>query len=163
MAGESTSHRVGPVYRVSRVLILFVYAFATACAIILAIAFFLELFNASMSAPFVRWVFRASTRIMQPFRGIFPAVEGESGSVFDPSLLFGMFMYWLFAMGMHAAVGWIDRKIAAARAADMWVSSPPAAGAAVAPASERTVQIPPASPPAGTASRPGGSGTGTVG
>jgi hypothetical protein len=52
-------------------------------------AFFLELFNANKSTPFVEWVDRAATRIMQPFRGIFPPVEGESGSVFDPALLFG--------------------------------------------------------------------------
>ena len=33
-------------------------------------------------------------------------MAGESsGSVFDPSLLFGMFMCWLFAMGMHGRRG----------------------------------------------------------
>jgi uncharacterized protein YggT (Ycf19 family) len=164
MARESTAHGVGPVYRVSKVLILFVYAFATACVIILATAFFLQLFNASTSAPFVRWVYRASTRIMEPFRGIFPDVEGQSGSVFDASMLFGIFMYGLFAMGMHAAVGWIDRKIAAARAAEMWGSSQAVSTAAVPPAPERTVQIPPAVPPAGTPSGPaGGSGSGWAG
>ena len=104
-----------PGLRVSRVLILFVYGFAIACTIILAMAFFLELFNANEGTPFVEWVFRATDRIMQPFRGIFPATESEGGSVFDPSLLFAMFMYWLLALGMHALVNWIDRKIAAAR------------------------------------------------
>ncbi len=52
---------------------------------------------------------------MQPFRGIFLAVEGESGSIFDPALLFAIFMYWLLALGMHALIGWLDRKIAAVR------------------------------------------------
>ena len=102
-------------FRVSRVLVLFIYGFAIVCTVILAMAFFLELFNANEATPFVRWVFRATDRIMQPFRGIFPAVEGESGSVFDPALLFAMFMYWLLALGMHALIGWIDRKIAAVR------------------------------------------------
>jgi len=102
-------------FRVSRGLILFVYGFAIACTVILAMAFFLELFNANESTPFVEWVLRATERIMQPFRGIFPAVEGETGSVFDASLLFAMFMYWLLALAMHALVGWIDRKIAAQR------------------------------------------------
>ena len=71
-------------FRVARVLVLFIYGFAIVCTVILAMAFFLELFNANQGTPFVRWVFRATERIMQPFRGIFPAIEGESGSVFDP-------------------------------------------------------------------------------
>ena len=107
-------------FRVARVLVMFIYGFAIVCTVILAMAFFLELFNANQSTPFVRWVFRATARIMQPFRGIFPAIEGESGSVFDPALLFAIFIYWLLAMGMHALVAWIDRKIASARYRDQW-------------------------------------------
>ena len=60
---------------------------------------FLELFNANEATPFVQWVFRATDQIMQLFCGIFPAVEGESGSLLDPALLFAMFMYWLLAVG----------------------------------------------------------------
>lgn len=140
MASERPAHKGNPALRVSRVLILFVYGFAVACSIILAVAFFLELFDASASASFVQWVSRATARIMQPFRGIFPAVEGEGGSVFDPALLFAMFMYWLLAMGMHAFVGWLDRKIAAARYSEMW-SGPQAQRPADAP-----VRIPSAEP-----------------
>ena len=110
----------GTGYRVARVLVLFIYGFAIVCPVILAMAFFLELFAANETTPFVRWVFRATDRIMQPFRGIFPAVEGESGSLFDPALLFAIFMYWLLALGMHALIGWIDRKIAAARYQERW-------------------------------------------
>ena len=110
-AGADT--RIG--FRVGRAMVLFIYGFAIVCTVILAMAFFLELFNANEGTPFVQWVFRATDRIMQPFRGIFPAVEGESGSLLDPALLFAMFMYRLLALGMHALVGWIDRRIAAAR------------------------------------------------
>ncbi len=109
-----------PGLRISRAIVIFVYGFAIACTIILAMAFFLELFNANESTPFVEWVFRATDRIMQPFRGIFPPGEGENGSVFDPALLFGIFMYWLLAIGAQALVGWIDRKIVAQRAAAAW-------------------------------------------
>ena len=40
-----------------------------------------------------------------------PAIEGESGSVFDPALLFAMFIYWLFALQdrgcqVPGPVGW---------------------------------------------------------
>ena len=111
--------------RVSRVLVLFIYGFAIVCTVILAMAFFLELFNANEGTSFVEWVFRATDRIMQPFRGIFPAVEGESGSLLDPALLFAMFMYWLLAIGMQALVGWIDRKIAARTEASTTAPAPP--------------------------------------
>ena len=127
----------GTGFRVARVLVLFIYGFAIVCSVILAMAFFLELFNANEGTPFVRWVFRATDRIMQPFRGIFPAVEGESGSVFDPALLFAIFIYWLLALGMHALVGWIDRKIATARYREQWDATnrtvPPAAPTSAAP------------------------------
>ena len=113
MSQANTDQDIG--WRVSRVLVLFIYGFAIVCTVLLAMAFFLELFNANEATPFVRWVFRATDRIMQPFRGIFPAAEGEGGSVFDPSLLFAMFMYWLLALGMHALINWIDQKIAAVR------------------------------------------------
>ena len=149
MSSERPAHKGTTAFRISRVLILFVYAFAVACTIILAMAFFLELFNASATAPFVRWVSRATTRIMQPFRGIFPAVEGEGGSVFDPALLFAIFMYWLLAMGMHAVVSWLDRKIASARYSEMWASTqtPARAEPVLIPPSE---SAPAAVPPAPT-------------
>lgn len=113
LMGTTTDTNIG--FRVARLLVLFIYGFAIVCTVILTMAFFLELFIANESTPFVRWVFRATDRIMQPFRGIFPAVEGESGSIFDPALLFAIFMYWLLALGMHALIGWLDRKIAAVR------------------------------------------------
>jgi uncharacterized protein YggT (Ycf19 family) len=117
---------VGAGIRVSRALVLFIYGFAIVCTVILAMAFFLELFNANEGTSFVAWVFRATDRIMQPFRGIFPAIEGESGSLLDPALLFAMFMYWLLAIGMQALVGWIDRRIAAQTDASMTAPAPPA-------------------------------------
>ena len=75
MSHAGTDEDIG--FRVSRVLVLFIYGFAIVCTVMLAMAFFLELFNANEATPFVRWVFRATDRIVQPFRGIFPTVEGE--------------------------------------------------------------------------------------
>ena len=132
MSHQAAPGRVGPVYRISRALILFVYGFAIACIVILATAFFLQLFNANTTAPFVDWVYRAARRIMQPFRGIFPSVEGEQGSVFDVSMLFAMFMYGLLALGAHGLIDWIDRMIAAKRYGAMWQpASAPAASSGV--------------------------------
>ena len=77
--------------------------------------------------------------------GIFPAVEGEDGSVFDPALLFAIFMYWLLALGMSALIGWIDRKIVAAKRQAQWDATyGPATVPATVPAT------PPATPPAST-------------
>lgn len=142
MSQRSHARRVGPAYTISRALILFVYGFAIACIVVLAIAFFLQLFNANQTAPFVDWVYRAAKRIMQPFRGIFPSVEGEQGSVFDVSMLFAMFMYGLLALGLHALIAWIDRKIASIRYESMWQ---PAATPATGP---DVVTIPAAAPAA---------------
>jgi uncharacterized protein YggT (Ycf19 family) len=119
---ERTSTLRSPIYRVSRALIVFVYGFAIAAVAILMIAFLLRLFNASESAPFVRWIYRSTRVFMQPFRGIFPAIEGESGSVFDPSLLFAAFMYGLLAISIHALIDWIDRKMAQARDEATWAA-----------------------------------------
>lgn len=146
MSHTPSAHRgTSPIYRISRVLVVFIYGFAVVAICLLAMAFFLRLFNANTSAPFVDWVYRATSRIMQPFRGIFPAIEGETGSVFDVSLLFAMFMYGLLAIGMHALIDWIDRKMAAARWAEQWAatSAPPGA----APAAPRVMGPPGAVPP----------------
>ena len=103
---------------------------------------------------------------MQPFRGIFPSVEGEQGSVFDVSMLFAMFMYGLLALGANGLIAWIDRKIAAIRYESMFrpavtptansevvtipataPAAPPTAAPATVPAASSTV--PAAAPPPG--------------
>ena len=158
MSHQHSVRRVSSAYWISRAIIVFVYAFAIACIVILAIAFFLQLFNANQTAPFVDWTYRAAKRIMQPFRGIFPSVEGEQGSVFDVSMLFAMFIYGLLALGLHALIAWIDRKISSIRYDSMWQpAAAPATGpdvvtiAAPAPAPPPAVPVvtsPPPSPPA---------------
>lgn len=97
--------------KVARWAVMFVYAIALIAIVILTIAFFLKLFGASTTAPFTQWVYRSSDRFMQPFRGIFPSVEVSDNSVLDVSLLFGMLMYTLFALAVHALVEWLDRKL----------------------------------------------------
>ena len=170
MFHQAQARRAGPAYWISRSIILFVYAFAIACIVILAIAFFLQLFNANQTAPFVDWVYRAARRIMQPFRGIFPSVEGEQGSVFDVSMLFAMFMYGLLALGLQALIAWIDRKIASIRYEAMWqpatrsattpatgpdvVTIPAAAAAPAPPPAVPVITSPPPRPPASSGEPP---------
>jgi uncharacterized protein YggT (Ycf19 family) len=97
--------------RIARWLVLFVYAIAIIATVVLTITFFLRLFGANTSAPFVEWMYRSADRFMQPFRGIFPPVEGSGRSVLDVSVLFAMLMYGLFAVAVHALVVWLDRKL----------------------------------------------------
>jgi uncharacterized protein YggT (Ycf19 family) len=99
-------------FRIGRVVVYLVYGLAVISVVILVIAFFLKLFAANPGAPFVDWIYRSADRVMQPFRGIFPAVGSEGGSVLDVSLLFAMLMYGLLALAVHALVEWINRRLA---------------------------------------------------
>ena len=105
------SHAKVDALRIGRWLVLFVYGFVVVAVTILGIAFFLRLFNANVSAPFVEWIYRSTAVIMQPFRGIFPPVEGEQGSVLDVSILFAMLMYSLFGIVVHNLVDFLDRRL----------------------------------------------------
>ena len=107
-AGRSTATFL---IRVARWLVLFAYAIAIIALVVLTIAFFLRLFGANTSAPFVKWIYRSEARFMQPFRGIFPPVKVSEESVLDVSVLFGILMYGLFAVAVHALVEWLDRKL----------------------------------------------------
>lgn len=59
---------------------------------------------------------------MQPFRGIFPAAEGENGSVLDFAVLFAMIVYGILTLVLQSAIGWLDRRIAGERAKVRWLS-----------------------------------------
>lgn len=94
--------------RIARWFVLFVYSIAIIATVVLTITFFLRLFGANTSAPFVEWVYRSADR-MQPFRGIFPPIEVSDRSVLDVAVLFGILMYGLFAVAVHA---WSNGSIA---------------------------------------------------
>lgn len=97
--------------RIARWLVMFVYVLAMVSVVMLTITFFLRLFGASTTAPFVEWIYRSEGRAMTPFRGIFPPIETDGRSVLDVSILFAMLMYGLLAVAVHGAVDWFDRKL----------------------------------------------------
>ena len=76
---ESTSTETG--LKFAKVLVWLVYAYFLIAIIILVLEFFLLLFNASTDASFTQWVYRNGDRVMEPFRGIFPAETAGNGSV----------------------------------------------------------------------------------
>lgn len=103
--------------RFTRVLVWLVYAYFVLASTILAIAFFLLLFNASTSADFTQWIYRSADRVMEPFRGIFPTAVGDSGAVLDFAVLFAIIMYGILAAAAGALLAYLDRKTQEHRAA----------------------------------------------
>lgn len=97
--------------RFAKALVWLVYLFFLLATVILTLAFFLLLFNASTDAAFTEWVYRSAGRVLEPFRGIFPTMESESGSVISFAVLFAIIMYGIFAMLVHGVVYWLDAKI----------------------------------------------------
>jgi uncharacterized protein YggT (Ycf19 family) len=140
-------------FRWSRFLVLFVYAITMVAIVLLIIAFFLKLFGASPDAPFTQWVYKSSGRVLAPFRGIFPVVEGESGSVLDFSILFAILMYGIAALAIHSLIEWLDRKLMAMREEARLESTPgygvwgPSLSTPVPQAPPPRPQAPPGYPP----------------
>lgn len=100
------------ILRVSRWVVLFVYAVVTVNLVLLSLGFTLRLFGASTDASFTRWVYRNVDRIMEPFRGMFPTQPITDRSVLDVSLLFAMIVYAVAGIALHALVTWLAVRIA---------------------------------------------------
>jgi uncharacterized protein YggT (Ycf19 family) len=111
--------------RVAKVLVWLVYAYLVLAVIVLTLAFFLLLFDASTTADFTQWVYRSADRVLEPFRGIFPRHTAESGSVVDFAVLFAIIMYGIGCLLLHAAIAWIDRRIRMEQAKAMTVTASP--------------------------------------
>ena len=69
--------------RLAKILPWLVYVYLLLEVIVLTLAFFLLLFNASTDADFTQWVYRSADRALEPFRGIFPSATADNGSVLD--------------------------------------------------------------------------------
>jgi uncharacterized protein YggT (Ycf19 family) len=104
--------------RFAKVVSWLIYAYFVVAVIILVLAFFLLLFNASETADFTQWVYRSANRVMEPFRGIFPSAVNSNGSVIDFAILFAIIVYGIVAMLLHALVTWLDERIRFARFRD---------------------------------------------
>lgn len=102
---------------VTRAISYLVYAYVVVVEVILGIGFFLLLFGANPTNDFVQWIYRSLNRAMEPFRGIFNPVEltgsnnQEVASVFDASILFGMIIYGLLALLIHAFIRWLTYRL----------------------------------------------------
>ena len=100
---------------IGKVVIGFVYAVLVVYLVILTLAFFLRLFGANPSADFAEWVYTAASRIMEPFRGIFPTTPIGDTAVFDASLLFAIIVYSIVALALHSLIAWFTGRLTALR------------------------------------------------
>lgn len=110
------------VMRFAKVVTWLVYAYFVLVLVVLGLYFFLLLFDASDTAAFTEWVTRSADRAMAPFRGIFPTVEGERGSVLDFAVLFAIIVYALVVLALHAVISWLDRRIREERRKVRWLA-----------------------------------------
>lgn len=115
--------------RLAKVLPWLLYAYLLLEVVVLTLAFFLLLFNASTDAGFTQWVYRSAGRAMEPFRGIFPSATAGNGSVLDFAVLFAIIVYGILAMLLQSLIHWIDRKIAEERAKARWLAGGVGSGA----------------------------------
>jgi hypothetical protein len=97
---------------VGRLFTLFIYAVFLAYAVIVGIAFVLQLLGANPDADFADWIYRAAANITEPFRGIFPTTQVTDRSTFNASLLFALIVYLVVAVILHGIVDWLARRIA---------------------------------------------------
>jgi uncharacterized protein YggT (Ycf19 family) len=57
----------------------------------------LKLFGASISAPFVQWIYETTDPLLWPFHGIFPSPSLARGFLIEFSTLFAIIIYLLVA------------------------------------------------------------------
>lgn len=89
----------------------FVYGFAIVAAVFLGFGFFLLLFGANQSTPFVQFIYKVAAEFLQPFRGIFPLHPvGETG-YFSAAALFAIMVYLILAAAVNALISYLTAKM----------------------------------------------------
>ena len=108
--------RPRPVLTVVRWLALAIYLYVMVIEVILLIGFVMLLFGVEPSSWFADWIYRSVDRTMQPFRGIFAAIEFGTGSseeiepTIESSIPFAMIVYGIIALAAHDLVEWIGQS-----------------------------------------------------
>lgn len=70
-----------------------IQTFVGLAEIILGLSFIFKLFNADSTNGFVNWVYSMSAPLLEPIRGLFPAVEYSNKYVLDMPTLFAILAY----------------------------------------------------------------------
>lgn len=69
----------------------------------LSLRIVLKLFGASVTAPFVHWIYETTNPLLSPFSGMFPAPKITGGFVIEFSTLFALIIY--------ATIGYLAAEI----------------------------------------------------
>jgi len=115
MSDEPHRDETRPVLRAARLLAGAVFVYVVVVEITLVIGFVCLLVGAEPSDWLAEWIYRSVDRTMQPFRGLFTAIEfGTDGAtkiepVIETSILFAMVVYGIIALAAHDLVAWIGR------------------------------------------------------
>lgn len=96
--------------KLSRGLSYFVYGFSLVATTFLTLTFFLLLFSANSTTPFVRFVYETAAAFLTPFRDIFPVRAISETGYFSPSILFAIIMYLALALATNALISFITLK-----------------------------------------------------
>lgn len=95
----------------SRALTYMVYGYALLASGFLSLGFFLLLFSANATTPFVKFIYDTASIFLSPFRGIFPLKAVSETGYFSSSALFAIIMYLFLALGANALINYITMKM----------------------------------------------------
>lgn len=95
----------------TRAISYIAYGFIMIAVVSLTLGFFLLLFGANSTTPFVEFVYKIAYEFMQPFRGIFPTHPvGETG-YFSTTALFAIIVYLILGAAIQSLISYINVKM----------------------------------------------------
>ena len=97
--------------QVARAAAVLVYVVLMVYVTILSIAFVLRLVGVDPDRGFADWIYHASDRIMEPFRGIYRPSPATGKAAFEPSLLFAMVIYSMAGALLGALADWLSDRL----------------------------------------------------
>jgi hypothetical protein len=97
--------------KISRAISYLVYGYSLVASVFLGITFFLLLFSANATTPFVKFMYQTSAAFLGPFRDIFPVRSINQTGYFSPSILFAIIMYMILALCMNALINYVTLRM----------------------------------------------------
>lgn len=77
----------------------------------IALRILLKLMGASVTAPFVRWVYDMSQPLISPFIGMFPSPTLSGPFTIEFSAIFALFVYMFIGYLIQEAIWYLNRGI----------------------------------------------------
>lgn len=77
----------------------------------IAVRILLKLMGASVTAPFVRWVYDMSSPLISPFIGMFPSPTLTGPFTIEFSAIFALFVYMFIGYLLQEAIWYLNNRI----------------------------------------------------